>query len=78
MIKHYFVYREIQASPRPDPDVETYSGRVLEIKSVSDISLLIQFLVFKYVTTCAHCTVLSCWTSSASIGEILRQILYLF
>lgn len=50
--------------PDPDPDVETYSGRVLEIKSVSDISLLIQSLVFKYMTTSAHCTVLSYWTSS--------------
>ncbi|NXP57658.1 CE170 protein, partial [Chloropsis cyanopogon] len=46
--------------PDPDPDVETYSGRVLEIKSVSDISLFIQFLVFKYIIAYAHCTVLSC------------------
>ncbi|NXX16912.1 CE170 protein, partial [Podargus strigoides] len=46
--------------PDPDPDVETYSGRVLEIKSVSDISLLIKFLIFKYITIYAHCTVLSC------------------
>ncbi|NXS27281.1 CE170 protein, partial [Pomatostomus ruficeps] len=51
---------ESKLLPDPDPGVETYSGRVLEIKSVSDISLLIQFLVFKYIITYAHCTVLSC------------------